>query len=279
MPLPEALQRGYEEVKASSRKSARSHDTANAIHDLAVDALRFLADECYAMPLNSQVEGKEYEAFVHERVTSRPVNTSLFVAEAEAFDEMWQQWRAGGLGEDERTKLFYTAGLTPGLAMELFNRQNRKGPATYFESLVGFIFADMLGVNPQRHETLSINGRQVRLTMDFIFRPEVGERVHLAVKMSTRERVVQAWAHQHLLAAAFAKEAYRGILVAFAETKMDSVSREVVEICVPDQWLAYQRFLARMDTIYYFDPPERYIRLARDYPEDVNLQAIGELGS
>ena len=112
--------------------------------------------------------------------------------------------------------------------------------------------------------------------MDFIFRPEVGSRVHLAVKMSTRERVVQAWAHQRLLQTAFKKVPYRGVLVAFAETKLDSVSLEVVEICVPDQWLAYQRFLVRMDAIYYFDPPERYIRLARDYPKDVNLQSIGE---
>ena len=137
MPLPDALRRGYEAVKAASRDSAGSLDTASAIHDLAVGALHFLARECDAVPLTSRVEGKEYEAFVNDSVTSRAVNTNLFVAEAEALDEMWQQWRAGVLEEDARTKLFYTAGLAPGLTMEIFNRQNRKGPATYFENFVG----------------------------------------------------------------------------------------------------------------------------------------------
>lgn len=276
MPIPGALRAGYESVKAESRQAAGSDAAADAIRGLITKSLRFLAVECDETPLVSLVDGKGYIAFTNGGVNSRPVNTDLFVADADAIADRWSRWTRGDLSSGDRTRLFYTAGLAPGLVMEVFNRQNRKGPATYFESFVGYLAASSLGVSPERRATLDLAGRAIPMTMDYIFRPPAGPRVHLAVKMSTRERVVQAWAHQRLLEAAYGRNVYRGILVAFAETKMDSRSREVVEICVPDQWLAYQAFLARMDAVYYFDPPNRYLQLAREHPRLMNLRPIGE---
>lgn len=115
------------------------------------------------------------------------------------------------------------------------------------------------------------------MTMDFLFHMgSEGANVHLAVKMSTRERVVQAWAHQRLLDAAYGEGADKGILVVSSETKMDSRSLEVVEICVPDQWLAYQSLLAKIDRIYYFDVPARYEALTDRYPEVIQIRQFGE---
>jgi hypothetical protein len=174
-------------------------------------------------------------------------------------------------------KLSYTAALAPCLAMELFDRQNKKGPATYFECYIGHLFARAVGVNPTKRARLPVAGRDVLMTMDFLF--DVGvkhRRLHLPVKMSTRERVVQAWAHQRLLDAAFGDAAYRGIMVLFSETKLDSRSLQVVEICVPDQWLAYQCLLSKMDRIYYFDPPDRYLALSAQHPERMVIRQFGE---
>jgi hypothetical protein len=115
------------------------------------------------------------------------------------------------------------------------------------------------------------------MTMDFLI--DLGERhrkVHLPVKMSTRERVVQAWAHQRLLDAAYGLGTYRGIMILFSETKLDSRSYEVVEICVPDQWLAYQSLLARMDRIYYFDLPQRYCTLSSQFPNLIVIKQFCE---
>lgn len=112
--------------------------------------------------------------------------------------------------------------------------------------------------------------------MDFLFDLPAESSIHMAVKMSTRERIVQAWAHQALLNSAFGSGRFRGLMVLFGETKLDSRSLEVVEICVPDQWLAYQALLAPMERIYYFDPPERYRQLAREYPDLVSLQPFAE---
>jgi hypothetical protein len=151
--------------------------------------------------------------------------------------------------------------------MELFDRQNKKGPATFFECLIGHIFASELKTNPEKKAVLNVEGQNVRLTMDFLFHSENRRKVHLSVKMSTRERVVQAWAHQHILNSAFGIGSYLGIMVLFSETKLDSQSREVIEICVPDQWLIYQTLLAKIDRIYYFDCPSRYRELTARYPK------------
>ena len=160
--------------------------------------------------------------------------------------------------------------------MELFDRQNKKGPATYFECLIGHVFARSIGLNPEKQTRLTIHGRPVRLTMDFLFKMPKPPNIHLPVKMSTRERVVQAWAHQSILDAAYGDGAYRGIMVLFSETKLNSRSHEVVEICVPDQWLAYQAFVAKMDRIYYFDLPTRYQDLTTQYPDVVRIKQFGE---
>ncbi len=164
--------------------------------------------------------------------------------------------------------------------MEIFDRQNKKGPATYFECYIGHLFAKSVGVNPTKRVRLRVHGRNVLMTMDFLIDMGKGHRkVHLPVKMSTRERVVQAWAHQRLLDAAYGDGVYRGIMVLFSETKLDSRKLEVAEICVPDQWLAYQSLLAHMDRIYYFDIPDRYQALTVQHPEVIAIKQFGEFFS
>lgn len=161
--------------------------------------------------------------------------------------------------------------------MELFDRNNKKGPATYFECLIGHIFARVFGFEPVKQAVLSVSGRRVRMTMDFLF--ETGDdvaNIHLPVKMSTRERVVQAWAHQRLLDSAYGSGSYKGIMVLFSETKLDSRSREVIEICVPDQWLVYQTLLSKMDRIYYFDMLVRYRELTSDFSSTIQIKPFYE---
>ena len=65
----------------------------------------------------------------------------------------------------------------------------------------------------------------------------------------------------------------------FSETKLDSRSLKVVEICVPDQWLVYQSLLARMDRIYYFDIPVRYQKLMQQFPNLISIKQFGEFFS
>ena len=222
------------------------------------------------VPLISRVSGKQYFSFArtdNQNLLSRPVNPALFDGTSATLPGRWQRFTNRTLRPDDVSSLLYTMATAYSAASDLFDRNNKKGPATYFECLVGHLFASRLRVNPTKRVTLPVQGRSVRMTMDFLF--DLGEgqpKLHLPVKTSTRERVVQAWAHQRLLDAAFGHVRYRGILIVHSETKLGSASREVVEICVPDQWLAYQVYLATMDRIYYFDLPDRYSVLSRNFP-------------
>jgi hypothetical protein len=267
----------YLAVKQACLADAKSSRAEKAIFELVTVSLLFLRGECEEIQLVSRVPGKTYFTFRRDNLIGRPANRSLFLADNESLTRLWQEWLDDNINPNDFARLTYTAALAPCLAMELFDRQNKKGPATYFECLIGHLFAKAVGVNPTKRARLPVEGREVLMTMDFLI--DLGERyrkVHLPVKMSTRERVVQAWAHQRLLDAAYGDGTYRGIMVLFSETKLDSRSYEVVEICVPDQWLAYQSLLAHMDRIYYFDLPQRYCSLTAQFPELIVIKQFGE---
>jgi hypothetical protein len=241
-------------------------------------SLEFLASNCISIPLVSRVPNKSYYSFAlkkNKTAISRPVNEAQFEPDATILRKHWSNPK--GLTSDELTRLSYTMGTAYSVASDLFDRNNKKGPATFFEVFVGHTFARELGKNPTKEATLPLgSGKSVRMTMDFIF--DLGSaksKIHLAVKASTRERVVQAWAHQRLLDAAYGLGTYRAILVVHSETKLDLAKHEVVEICVPDQWLAYQTLLSKMERIYYLDVPDRYSRLCIEYPI-IQLKQFGD---
>lgn len=259
------------------RRRFKSTEAGEAILRLATISLRFLATKCKPIDLISRVPWKQYFSFKKANVIARPANRELFIADSRAITRLWKQWLAEAISPTDFAKLTYTIALAPCLAMELFDRQNKKGPATFFECYIGHPFAKAVGINPTKRARLPVHGRNVLMTMDFLI--DMGKKhrkVHLPVKMSTRERVVQAWAHQRLLDAAYGDGAYRGIMVLFSETKLDSRSLEVVEICVPDQWLAYQGLLAHMNRIYYFDVPVRYQELTEQFPDVIVIKQFGE---
>ena len=267
----------YTAVKKTCKNDWRSESASQAIIDLAVTSLKFLTTECEQIALHSLVPDKRYFSFLRNNVVARPANSDFFMVNPRLVAREWRAWLRGQLNTRNLGKLFYTVALAPCLAMELFDRNNKKGPATYFECLIGHVFAKSLGIYPSKQTVLSVSGRSVQMTMDFLFETADGvPNIHLPVKMSTRERVVQAWAHQRLLDSAYGVGHYSGIMVLFSETKLDSRSREVVEICVPDQWLAYQALLSKMDRIYYFDVPARYQELTDAFPSVIQIRPFQE---
>lgn len=268
----------YELVKDLCADNFMSERSGEAILDLTKSALRFLdSRSCRQIDLVSMVAGKEYIGFKRGRVVTRPANSEWFISDDANVNRFWTKWIDGSISPLEFNKLAYTVALAPCLAMELFDRQNKKGPATYFECFVGHLFSKAIGINPTKRAKFTIDSEEVSMTMDFLFSLGGGTKtIHLPVKMSTRERVVQAWAHQRMLDAAFGDGAYRGVMVLFSETKLDSRSLRVTEICVPGQWLAYQSLLSKMDRIYYFDPPTRYLDLTNKYPSNISIKRLGE---
>jgi hypothetical protein len=278
MPSHDELRRAYVATKKTCKNDWASEAAGTSILSLAALSLRFLASQSRVVNLVSRVPGKQYVSYKRRGIVARPANERFFIRSVRRVRRLWSDWQRNRISRDDFAALSYTVALAPCLAMELFDRQNKKGPATYFECFVGHMFARKLGQQPSRQVSFEVHGRGVRMTMDFLFEVSGGEpNIHLPVKMSTRERIVQAWSHQRLLDSAYGEGAYRGVMVLFSETKMDSRSLEVVEICVPDQWLAYQSLLARFETIYYFDIPARYQSLTEDFPEVIRIREFGEL--
>jgi hypothetical protein len=277
MPPLDQIQGAYETAKALCAEDLKSGAARDAIRKLSLLSLKFLLSQSAPINLKSQVPGKQYISFKINTTVARPANSKYFVGDYDRLNDLWNQWNSGSIEPTNLSKLTYTASLAPCLAMELFDRQNKKGPATYFECFIGHIFARALNQNPNKRASLTVGGCSVKLTMDFLFSGQGNDpHLHLPVKMSTRERVVQAWAHQKILDSAFGENSYRGIMVLFSETKLNSKNLEVVEICVPDQWLAYQKYLSKMYRIYYFDLPQRYQSLTEEFPEDIQIKPFTE---
>ncbi|MGQ0633733.1 MAG: hypothetical protein ACT4QC_03910 [Planctomycetaceae bacterium] len=181
-----ALQRAYKLVKHQLKRNIVSGETGKAIHDFALLSLRFLEAQCTSIQLKSLVPGKQYVSYVRKNASaklSRPANSAIFNPNADSVSKQWQAWWEGKISRPDLARMSYSIALAPCLALELFDRQNKKGPATWFECLIGHIFAKAIGANPHKKASLPVGGQTVRLTMDFLFDLGAKKRhVHLPVK-------------------------------------------------------------------------------------------------
>jgi hypothetical protein len=90
---------------------------------------------------------------------------------------------------------------------------------------------------------------EATLPTDYVF--DLGPnraKFHVPVKTSTRERMIQVWAHQRVLDGVCGTGRFLGIPIILAETKTGRKKREVIEICLPDQWRIYQMHIAQLNS-------------------------------
>jgi hypothetical protein len=269
-PILQGLNEGYRALKKEASKDAKSPDVATLIGRFAGAALAFLSS-CTQVPLISKVPGKSYFSFSstgESTKLSRAVNESLFNFEC---SKQLNHLSTGTLADmpiAERIGFLYTIAISYCCAADLLKEGDQKTPATFFECLIGHLFARAMGVNPRTQvEVLRLEEEASTLPTDFIYDLGHGKpKFHVPVKTSTRERVIQVFAHQRVLDGVHGFGQFKGILVCLTETKLDHRSREVVEICVPKQWNLYYRFIALMHRFYYFDIPRKYEALATGDP-------------
>jgi len=199
--------------------------------------------------------------------SSRPINKALFDSKITR-SEIASVLNGGAttIGEARLDQLLYTIAMSYCLAVDLVSVGNKKSPGTFCEILVGHLAARRFKVNPARQIAIPSLDIENNLPTDFIF--DLGPnkaKIHMPVKISTRERVVQAWAHQRVLEGMHGAGRFRGVLVILTETNKQK-EKSVVEVCLPGQWAAYQMYIAPMHRVYYFDVPRRYEPLRDKYP-------------
>jgi hypothetical protein len=168
------------------------------------------------------------------------------------------------------------AALTAGF--DIWMPSSRKTPGTFFEILIGSLLGRVL---PSLHRTahVIIPDQVENVSTDIVFSKGArGSAVQaglvVPVKITTRERVVQPYAHQRILDSVYGEGAFRSILVCMSEMQREK-SNNANAICVPGTIRLFQMHLARLSGIYYLDPPRRY--LAADITSVVPVRTLGEL--
>jgi hypothetical protein len=258
------------ELRTPSRKRLRPANTDESIETLAEEF---------------PVHGKTYFAFVRGTKISRAVNRALY---SEPSVNKWKKLTNAldrndvadaGMTAPEITKLIYSVAISFCCAIDLLRRGDQQRPGTFFGYLISHLVATRFGVNPQRELPIVNLEAESHLPTDFTFDVPVGPRrrrkFHLPLKMSTRERAIQVFAHQAMLDNAHGRRIFAAIPVILGETKTDQKKGEVIEICLPRQWQLYQRHLAHLARVYYLDVPEAYRQLNEGQPAIV-VKEFGE---
>jgi hypothetical protein len=264
-PLYEALVR---RAAVAGVRDLKGDVTAQKLIDL-VTACRVFLDTLDRRSLISNVPGKSYFMFhdVGRNKLSRSVNVDLYIDDLDV-DHVRAalSCQTDGFTSEALTRIVYTAAASYCCTADILKESDQKTPGTFFEVLIGHIVARALDVNPEQQIRVPTLDIDVTIPTDYVF--DLGplkNRVHLPIKISTRERVVQVWAHQRVLDGMHGVARFKGVLVAMAETnKQKNIS--VVEVCLPNQWTAYQMYIAQMYRVYYLDIPQPYLRLKERYP-------------
>jgi hypothetical protein len=240
-----------------------------ALSDLFQECLRFLR-RVKRVELESKIPGKQYFAFELGKKISRAINKAEYDPDPSEWDRLLKAVQAGdasGFSIQDDTRAVYAAAVSFCAIIDLTKSGDQKTPGTFFEYLIGHLFASRLGVNPRTRLPVLNLDMDTTLPTDFVF--DLGAnraKFHLPIKTSTRERVIQVWAHQRVLDGVYGTGRFIGTPVILAETKTDTKKREVIEICLPDQWRIYQMHIAQLKRIYYLDVPVSYARLNEVFP-------------
>lgn len=275
------LNQKYTVLKGRVATAPASREVAELFIEMSSFALKFLSKECRRVDLISKVPGKTYFAFCRvggKAIPSRPANVRLFdpnVAEEYGY---FLDGTLNRLSLERREQLLYTLVMSYCCTSDLLNEKDQKTPGTFFECFISHLLSKAFGVAPKTQiEVLHLEDESSTLPTDFIF--DLGNsrpKFHVPVKTSTRERIIQVFAHQKVLDGVHGVGTYKGILIGLAETKLGRANNEVVEICVPAQWRLYQRFIAQMHRFYYFDVPKKYEALSSDGQPRMNVSSIAK---
>lgn len=231
------------------------------------------------IPLISKIPNKEYFVFQNGKKNSRAINSSLYINDPQLVEKIIRYIYRNELeltNSDEITKALYTMAISFCSVIDVSKSGDQKTPGTYFEYFASHWFAKMLQIQPQVSIDVLNLDMKTSLPTDSIF--DLGPnrpKIHLPVKTSTRERVIQVWAHQRVLDGVYGTGRFLGMLVCLAETNVNHKKLNVTEICLPEQWRLYQMFISQMYRIYYLDAPNKYMALNNALPA-INVKQFGD---
>ena len=207
------------------------------------------------------------------------MNKEIYIDDPAVLDFFWKGLLSNSLTavpSHDITKASYTVAISFCCTIDLLKDSDQKTPGTYFEYFMGYLYSRQFHIAPHKQlEVLNLD-LGAKLPTDYIFDLGVNQpKFHVPIKTSTRERVVQVWAHQRVLDGVYGVGRFLGLLSCLSETKVDRTKLEVTKICLPEQWRIYQLFIAQLTRIYYLDIPVRYAALNNIFPK-IHVKEFGE---
>ena len=252
----------------------------NHLGHIAQHSLRLLQG-AELQPLAS-CDGKSYHVYRDGSQLSRPLRASMFMTDEDELEDAWDALVSSARPKTGRydarpaeiNSVLYTAVNGFSVCYDLWRAGSRKTPGTLFEILVGSLIQAVTPVMTRRaHIPLLEPGESVSTDIVFL---EPGGQGGLAIpaKITTRERIVQPFAHQRILDAVFGEGRFRSILVCVSEMQRQR-DTGANAICVPGTIRQFQRYLAPLAGLYYLDPPARYLR--DDVTGLIPVRTLGDL--
>lgn len=265
------LEDQYEAIKREAKNGYYSSRMAALIGEIYQASLTQL-NSYSRQDLISKVSDKDYFAFTDGKKYSRPINKALFVPGLDKWEALHKLMQAdsleGNITAAELTRTLYSVAISFCAGIDMLKDRDQQTPGTFFQYFIAFFFTWRVGVEPRNWiQILNVDNEDTKLTTDFVFNlgPKK-QKFHMPIKTSSRERAIMLWAHQRMIDGVYGMERFMGTPVLLAETKTDSKKKEVIEICLPEQWRLYQLYIAKLKRIYYLDLPNAYAKLGDEFP-------------
>lgn len=189
--------------------------------------------------------------------------------------------------KDRANKVIYTAVMSIACCYDLWQRGSRKTPGTFFEILMAAVLKELFSefyfskhipltefledvdlgeITGDDSEGGSANDAEENsgesassLSTDLVINNvKTGKGLVIPLKITTRERIVQPFAHQRILDSAFGIGRFTSYVVCISETQQDAKNLKVNQVCVPGTVKLFQKYLAPIGGLYYCDVPQRY---------------------
>lgn len=281
-------------VAKSFAKTKKSYDRGEeALGDalrLGAECLAFLEANATLRPFGMFAGPPQIEYWVADAkgALSRPFRPDLFIREQDEFHREAEAFvldmRRKQNGDPDRfDRVIYTTVTAFCLCYDVWKPKSRKTPGTFFEVLVGSaarvrfpdlaltkhipiktipvddVMDEMAAMDPDTGEPVeALQGDSVSTDL-VLADPETDRGAVIPLKITTRERIVQPFAHQRILDSAYPGR-FASFLACMSEVQRDDKAGTVKQICVPGTVALFQKHLSRLNGLYYCDIPVRYAR-------------------
>lgn len=228
---------------------------------------------------------------------SRPVREEMFLWEIDSYekgyDDLLEKLKQGILIAESdlvlANNIIYTSVMSFALCIDLWKRGSRKTPGTFFEIFMAALFGIFMPkARLSKHVKLNDGFSDKEGDEDdkdeevwesvatdlVISSSHTTQSVVIPFKITTRERIVQPFAHQRILDSALPGK-YQSLLACVSETQLSHRKTAINQICVPGTIKLFQKHLANLQGIYYCDVPQRYTKA--DITKIIPVKTIGHI--